>query len=438
MSKKSDVTRREFMNRSGKIAAGVGAAALAAPAIDVLGANDKIRIGVIGPGKRGRYLMGQTIRTAMQGDFPVEFVAVADIFEGWRDEGVKAAGPLAASEIKKYDHYKKLLEDKNVNTVIIATPEHQHAQQIIDAIAAGKDIYCEKPMVHTVKEGKAVAKAAKLSKCVIQIGTQRRSVPLFHKARELVKSGEIGQVTYCEGWWNRNSFVDKNPHGAWRYEIPDGAGKDNINWNEFYVPAPYTDFDLARYFQWRCYFEYSNGIGSDLMVHQIDAINCVMGTSMPKSVVSSGGIYRWKDGRSTPDTWSSILEYEDEGFQINYHSRFSNVQDHYGIKICGTLAQIVINLHHEMSITSEPEWVTGKPEKKYESETFSRTFMTANDEAVREHVKNWLECIQTRNQKTNCDAETGYHGAAIAAMAVQSYREEKKVKWDKEREVAFS
>ena len=472
------VNRREFFNTSGKVTAALGAAAIAGPAINALGANDKIRIGVIGPGKRGKYLMKMATdavtRNELNVDVNMQFVAVADIYEGWAEEGAEK-GELYnenaldnEGEVKIYDHHKKLLEDKNVDAVIIATPEHQHAFQLIDALAAGKDVYCEKPMVQNIGQGKKVLDAFKGSDRVVQVGTQRRSVPLFKKANQIVKSGDIGQVTYCEGWWHRNQS-DGKP-GPWAYPIPEDASPDVINWPEFLYESKKTAFDKQRYFQWRSFWDYSNGIGSDLMVHQIDAICMVMGVGVPKSIVSSGGLYRWKDGRMTPDTWGCLMEFE-EGFHINYNARFSNIcrpneryviqaeidriedkdkkkqletalkvlrrgkvikdkiQD-YGIKICGSKGLIEVFCHHDMNVWPEPKYIWGKGSKlKFQNYKYCNTQAEATDQAVRDHMQNWLESIVTR-KTPNCTVRDGFDGACISNMGTMSFMSGKKVMFD--------
>ncbi|MBZ0257944.1 Gfo/Idh/MocA family oxidoreductase, partial [bacterium] len=237
----SNLTRREFFNKSGKISAVASAAAIAGPAINALGANEYIRVGIIGPGQRGSYLMNMLSQAALREELPIQYVAAADIFEGWRERaGLKMEQMNEqlerAHEVKLYDHHKKLLEDKDVDAVIIATPEHQHAAQLIDALQAGKDVYCEKPMVQNIAQGLEVLKAYKGSKQVVQVGTQRRSVPLFYDARDIIKNGDIGDVTYCEGWWHRNFRPDQVGH-AWRYAIPEDASTDSINWDEFHYDA---------------------------------------------------------------------------------------------------------------------------------------------------------------------------------------------------------
>ena len=456
MSKENQVNRRTFLSRSGKIAAGAGAAVLAAPAIgcagfnrlsgkagasaavlaapaiNVLGANEKILLGVIGPGRRGSYLMLQTQTMAQQSGKEVEFIAVADDFEGWRKRGVDIAKKTAEHDVTGYDDYKKLLENKDVQGVILATPEHQHAYQMIDVIKAGKDMYVEKPMVHTVEEGKQVVKEAGKTKCIIQVGTQRRSVDLYGKANQMVKDGVIGKVTFCQAWWYRNFNDKKQPEWAWRYVIPEGADEKSINWKKFCDPTKEVPFDIKRYFQWRCYWEYSNGIGSDLMVHEVDAVNMVMGTGFPKTFVSSGDIYRWKDGRTTCDTWTTVLEYE-EGFQCVFNSSFSNSQgddqNNYGCRICGTDGTLEIKTHQTLKVFPEPDSVRSKEVKPMEIQASTEGV----NGAVRAHLENFVDCMKSR-KKPNCDVATGYVGASLSAIAVEAYKQGRRLTWDKKKE----
>ncbi|MGI6457049.1 MAG: Gfo/Idh/MocA family protein [bacterium] len=446
MSEKVKVNRREFISRSGKVTAAVGTAVLAGPAINVMGANEKVQIGIIGPGRRGRAVTGLAQQMSAEKKYPIEFVAIADIYDSWRNLAVKEIMKNAmryeldqTEDIATYNDHKELLEDKNVDAVFIATPEHLHAIHMMDTIAAGKDMYVEKPMVHTIEEGLEVLKAVEGRDLVIQVGTQRRSVPLYNIAGEMIRNGEIGEVDYIEGWWYRN-FLKDEPNAAWRYDIPADADQEMIEWQKFLGPAPEVPFDLNRYFQWRCYWDYSNGIGSDLMVHQLDAINMVMGTGMPSSVVSSGNIYRWDDGRTSTDTWSSVFEY-DEGFQVNYRGNFSS-DEHFGIRIFGTDGTIEVLLSSTLNVIPVPE---GRRQNKdlqartiyYPEDNTTGDFMTAHFESVKDHYANWIDCIKSR-KTPNCSVVDGFNGAALSTMAVQAYMEGRRLNWDKEKKRVFA
>ncbi|MFH1737422.1 MAG: Gfo/Idh/MocA family oxidoreductase [bacterium] len=247
MDTKRELDRRKFIGTSAKTAAGIGLAVVAGPAINVLGANETINVGLLGCGSRGRYLV-QTLSKV--GDPNVRMVAVADIFQGsFRERAAMEAKERfenAPEEIKVYDHHTELFADKDIDAVIIATPEHSHYRHIIAACEAGKDIYCEKPMLHDWREGEPVIKAVRKNKRVLQIGTQRRSIDLYQKAAELIKAGAIGKVTQVRAYWHRN-FKEGSRGAAWRKPIPPDATEDVIDWVEFLGSAPYVPMMPAAY-----------------------------------------------------------------------------------------------------------------------------------------------------------------------------------------------
>ncbi len=428
MEKKPGMNRRSFIGKSAKTAAGVGLAVAAGPAINVLGANEMINVALLGCGGRGRHLIR---RLAMIEDPNVRVAAVADIFEGSnREEAAQIAKTRyqnAPPEIKEYDHHSKLYDDKDIDAVVIATPEHSHFRHVIAACEAGKDIYCEKPMLHDWKEGEPVLKAVKKYNRIVQVGTQRRSLPVYQKARELIQAGTIGQVTQVRAFWHRN-FKPGQRGAAWRKPIPEDASEDNVDWIEFLGTAPYVPFDLKRVFNWRCYWEYSNGIGSDLMVHQIDASIMLMNAGMPRTVMASGDIYRWDDGRTTCDTWSAIMEYE--GFQLNYSSTFSNKYLDCGEMFFGTDGTLWMdgnNAERGLKIIPEPEKVRTKDVEEVHIER--------QEDADTCHLANWIDCVRSR-KTPNCDVHEGFCGAATASLAVMSYFQGRRIKWDEARQKA--
>jgi predicted dehydrogenase len=423
---KSNPNRRDFFNQSGKAAA-VAGAVLTMPAINVIGQNDVMRLGIIGSGKRGRYLMTQANMMANRQSKPLEFVAVADTYEDWMYQGMDIAERTGGT-CNGYPTYQEMFEkEKNLDGIVIATPEHLHFEHCSACLEAGMDIYLEKPMVHTYQEGKKLLEVAKGKNKIVQVGTQRRSVPLFKQAGQMIKDGRIGNVHFIEGWWNRN-FSTSSPDPAWLYSIPQDADEETCDWEAFLGSAPKTDFDLKRYFQWRCYWDYSNGIGSDLMVHQIDAIHAVMNSGMPKSVLASGGIYRWKDHRETPDVWSAIIEYDT--YQVNYHARFTNTTDNnrqYGIAMYGNDGTIEITLYQKLHVIPEEPSLRNQDVEEEVIEYSENG--PHNDQGVRDHIENWYDCVKSREQP-NCTLEDGFRGAAIAHMSIMSFKAGKKVIWD--------
>jgi len=418
MRGQNEISRRQFIGKSAKVAAGVGAGILGVPAANVLGANETLRVGVVGPGRRG-YSMMRIINEIPN----VEIVAVCDIFEGWLKRGAEKAREKA-KRVAEYDLYEKLLEAKDIDALVIATPEHVHAQHTIDAIQAGFDVYIEKPMCHTWEEAKEVAAVAEQSDRIVQVGTQRRSIDIYHRAREIVQSGKLGKITQVRAYWFRNS-KDNKPQ--WRYPIPEDASEKNINWRVFLGPAPYKPFSLNRYFQWRCYWDYSNGIASDLMVHQVDIINMIMGSSLPKAVMGMGQMFRWtQSDRETPDTWNAILEYPPSpgsasGHVVNYSSIFSN--EHFGCaeEFLGSDATLVVN--GELKVYAE----------KHRMQEVEELSMPAETTKPGPHLENFFDCVRTRKQP-NCDATQGFHATAAARMAVLSHFSGKKLMWDRTRQ----
>lgn len=431
METRNEMNRRQFIAQTAKTAAGVGLAVAAGPAINVLGANSMINIGVLGPGSRGQHLMSQLSKID---DKQVRIVAIADIFDGsWRDKALAIAEERfegrAPKEIAVYKHYEPLFADKNVDAVIIATPEHSHPRHLIAACKAGKDVYCEKPMLHHWKEGDEILKTAQSTNRIVQIGTQRRSLPVYKKAQELIEAGTIGKVTQVHGFWHRN-FNPNQPGAAWRRTIPPDLEESKVDWKEFLGTAPSVPFSKERYCHWRCYWDYSNGIGSDLMVHQIDATIMVMKAQMPNTVVASGNIYRWDDGRTTCDTWSTIMEYP--GFQFNYSSIFGNQSIDCGEKFYGTDGTIWIdgnNAQNGLKIIPEPDKIRTRDVEAVEIPNE----YGGEGQADMLHIANWVECMRSR-QKPNCDPQDGFYGAAAASMAVISYFEGRRVRWDAERQ----
>ena len=224
--------------------------------------------------------------------------------------------------------YKEILADPSIDAVLIATPEHLHHEMAIAALKAGKHIYIEKPLAHTIEEGEEIVKVANASGKVVQVGTQNRSNSLYHLAKEMIAQGMIGDIHYVRAFWYRNS-PPNDP--AWRYAIPADASPKNTDWDRFLGTAPQAGVrQAAGFYQWRLYWDYSGGISTDLLVHQTDITNFVCGKTVPLSCMASGGIYRWtdaEDDREVPDTLSAVYEYPDK-FHINYSCYFGN--DHYG------------------------------------------------------------------------------------------------------------
>ncbi len=321
--------------------------------------------------------------------------------------------------------YKEILADPKIDAVIIATPEHLHYQMFMDAIKAGKHIYVEKPLAHTIEEGWDMLKAHEKSGKVVQVGTQNRSNSLYIKAKEMVAQGVIGQVRYVRAFWYRNSLED-NP--AWRYAIPSNADAKNTDWDRFLGSAKKRPFNKERFYQWRLYWDYSGGISTDLLVHQTDITNFVCGKAVPQSCVASGGIYRWtKDDREVPDTLSALYEYAGN-FHVNYSCYFGNDHYGYGEQFMGDEGTIEVN--SRQFLRYYPETFQGRAPEKIKSRKPESIDLVGNDnKAVEAHILNWLESVQGK-AKPIAPPSVGQEAAICGHLATLSYRNNKKVLWD--------
>ncbi len=302
-------SRRSFV-RSGLVAAGaLGAAPLAGVvrAASLQGANNRIGVGVIGAGIRGEILIRAT-----QSIPDTRIVGVADVYDGHfaRTREILGAGVVTTRD------YRQLLDDRNVDAVLIVTPDHWHKTMALDAMAAGKDVFIEKPMTHAWDEGEAIIEAAKASRRIVEVGSQWASMPGNPRAIEILKSGRIGTVTQIDGTSNRNTAT-----GAWYYPVPPDASPATIDWPRFLGPAKSVPFDAERFFRWRLYWDYSGGLPTDLFVHLVTATHTLTGVTMPKRVTGIGGTFRWKD-REVPDQMAAIVEYDD--FTLNLSGTANN------------------------------------------------------------------------------------------------------------------
>ena len=303
---KDELSRRNFVKTAGAV---LGAAPAVVPA---LGANDKLNVAWIGVGTRGNYLM-QRFFAVPENKNEANVVAVCDAYKGYLARSKDLIQSNGGAPPKTYEDYKELLKDPSIDVVVIATPEHLHYPMFMAAIKAGKNVYVEKPLAHTIEEGAEMVKAWQKSGKIVQVGTQNRSNTLYQKAKEMIGQGMIGDIHYVRAFWYRNS-LDSDP--AWRYVIPPDASPENTAWDRFLEGTKKRNFDKQRFYQWRLYWDYSGGISTDLLVHQTDITNFVCSKTVPSTCVSSGGIYRWpNDDREVPDVATIVADY-DEGCQL--------------------------------------------------------------------------------------------------------------------------
>ena len=322
---KDSLTRRDF------IRIGAGAAALSAAAkvtileprtlwasVHPVPPSDMIRFGIIGTGVEGCSLLGAT--RPITG---VECVAAADLYDSRQ---IAAKEALGGKNIDTTREYRRILDRKDIDAVLVATPDHWHRKLVVEAAQAGKDVYCEKPMSHSVEDGLAMIDAVKKNNRVCTIGSQRVSSILYAKAKEIWDSGRLGMVDTIEAAWDRNT-----DSGAWVYPIPPDASEQTIDWRTWLGEAPARSYDPVRFFRWRCYRDYGAGLAGDLFVHLLSGIHHVTGTNRPPDrAQSSGGIYHYNDGREFPDLLWTIYDYPHFQLVLRCNHNNSEVGEFFG------------------------------------------------------------------------------------------------------------
>lgn len=403
-----NISRREVV----KGAAG-SAAIVAGYAATAMGyaANEEITVGCIGTGGRCRRLM-ESLRT-IKG---VRIAAVCDIWDFHLEEGRKLAEPNAFAT----KEYERLLDRKDIDAVLIGTPDHWHVPITIDACAAGKDVYVEKPLTHDLAEGQAVIDAENKHQRIVQVGTQQRSMPHIQKAREIIQSGQLGEIHKVHLTWNRNA-----PRSA-----PPNLNIDpkSVDWKRFLGNAKAQPFDEYRFRQWRWFWDFGGGIFTDLMVHWIDVVHWVLDLDHPASAVSIGDHFQAKGLWETPDTVQTLLKYEDRGVQAYFEGTFINARNASMCEFMGSEATLYMDrgryeIHPERRSKLKPsELVIGEGPR-------GADFYNQPDGELL-HLTNWIECIRTR-QKPLCPAEAGVSAAAAAHLANIALRSENAAKWKK-------
>jgi len=441
----SSVSRRKFMLQGTAGAAGLGlflngkrvhleAAPLPRPASPI----DRVNVGFIGYGIRGCFVM-ECVKQTEQANL----IAVADCYQGH----LERAKERTEGTIETYfAQYKKLLERKDLDAVIIATPDHWHTPMVLDAVSAGKDVYIEKPMTYRIAEGPKVIEAAKRNNRIVQVGSQWVSSPMHKKAKEIVQSGRIGKVTKIIASYNRNSST-----GAWNYPIPpDLKDGENFSWEEWLGSAPKRPFDPERVFRYRKYWDYSGGISTDLFVHLINTIHFVMDAKMPDAVTAIGCILVRHDGREVPDTLDALFDYP--SFHVNMSSTMNNSSaSQQGIQYLGTEGTLMVTLAADMTLTNETPresyqsqiepwpkklqdqfWSEGKHREEsnpYVRAEGSMDFKASGPEATVFHLSEFFGSVRSRREPVE-DAEMGHRSAAAGHMVNLSVRSGKRMVWE--------
>jgi len=440
---KNQMERRSFLL--------AGAAVLGTSALSygrIIGANDRISLGLIGAGRRGRELA--SVVADIKGSYNAEMTAVCDLWSVNREHATKTAGQVYGRAPRSFMQMEDLLALNDVDAVLIATADHQHAPMLKLVAEAGKDAYCEKPMANVLEEAKAARDAVRSRNLIVQIGTQHRSEPYQNAAKDQIRRGELGDVSKVEMVWNYHG-----PRWRGREEVSQIREQDT-DWKNWLLTKPYRPFDPRAYFEFRLYKEFSSGIPDQWMSHGIDLVNYFLEDPFPKSVVAMGGVYAWHDGRENPDTFHALLEYP-KGFLVSYSTSFGNDSDS-STRIMGAKATL-INIggegsqrwkmveekgNHEDNPFVHRNQKTIKLGDKSRSLPFTQRLVTGAVEktygplpfisdANPSHMKNWFECLRSRSQP-NATVEHGFAHSVAVIMAARAQREGKKLYWDRANE----
>jgi predicted dehydrogenase len=417
-------TRRHFLGRSSLAAAALGNVAAAKsrtmkPSVSarsaarVVGANDRINVGMIGTGGMGTAHLRSFVRQSEETK-DIQVVAVCDVYAR-RKENARKIGKLAEKDV--HHDYRELLARNDVDAVLIATPDHWHGQMALDAMLAGKDVYLQKPMTYTIEEARQLAETARKQGRILQVGSQGLSDPRVHKIKELIGQGEIGELLWAQATASRNSLL-----GEWNWRIDKEGTPETIDWNRWLGPAPKRPFSAERYFRWRKYWDYSGGIATDLYYHSLGPVLFAMGAEFPVSVTAAGGIYVQKD-REVPDTYATLIEYPN--FYITLSGSMANeaggkyhpmvIYGHKG-SIVFERGRIVVLPESPMPGTFDKRTEPPKPAKTYEVE--------AARDSHRARTDNFFACMRSR-KAPNLDADFGYKVMTAIRLGVDSYRERK-------------
>jgi predicted dehydrogenase len=437
MTRRNATSRRDFIKQvgagavaaTGTVAAGqrLGAAPRM-PAISqgrVPGANDRINVGFVGCGGR----MNSHIRRVMERNkerADVQAVAVNDI---WDKRKQRAREATAVDERSVYHDYRELCARKDVDVVVISSPDHWHHAHAMEALKNGKDVYLEKPMTYTVDEAREIAETVQSSGRILQVGSQYTSMDHFWKARKAIEDGLLGKVVWASGGFGRN----RNQRGEWNYAIDPDATEKTLDWKAFLGPAPKRAFDPERYFRWRKYWDYSGGIATDLFYHTVSPLLVAIGGDFPLRVTSSGGIYMQKD-REVPDTFFMNVDYPAWTMQLA-----CSVASGVGapLVIHGTEATLFIGQNSESLTNTTMELV---PDAEYREEFRKKTGAETMKVEVQPfprgshpHMDNFLDCVRSRKEP-NLPARLGYQAMAAIGMGVQSYRDSEVLFFDRKKE----
>jgi predicted dehydrogenase len=392
------VDRRDFIKT-----AGAATAATALSYSRILGANDRVRLGLVGCGSRGVGIMNTFLKlTADAG-------AVCDVYAAQVDQARKTA-----TGAKAFKDHRRVLDMKDLDAVIVAVPDHWHTTITIDALNAGKDVYVEKPLTLRIDEGPEIVKAARVNKRICQVGMQQRSGRHYLQAKqEYLDTKKLGRITLVRTWWHGNTFHLRRAPDSLKTLPAD------LDWARFLGPVKWREWDPQQYYNWRAYLDYGGGQVTDLFTHWIDVVHMFMGQDIPIAASASGGVYAYKDGRTAPDTIQVLLEYPTE-FTSTFEATLVPSITGAGIEFCGTEGRLVITrARFDVFEPKNPTPIAS---------------VEASGSMDQDHVQNFVDCVKSR-QLPNGDVLIGHRSAQASHLGNIAYVEKRRIQFDPVREV---
>jgi len=438
-------SRRKFISNSVKATGAVylGAIGFSAKSYArIIGANDRVGLGVVGFSDRFRSSLFPSFMNH-QKEMNFEIIAVSDLWKLRREEALPFFKQKMGTDVKTCVNNDELYKIKEIDAVIISTADFQHARHCIEAVSAGKDAYCEKPFAETMEDNRAALKAVKESKSIVQIGSQRRSGTNYTAAADFIKQGKFGPITMVELTWNVNQ------PGRWRRpNVVPLLKEEDTDWKRWQLNRPTEAFDARKYLEFRLFWPYSSGMPGQWMCHQIDTVHWFTGLPHPRSVVSNGGIYTWKDGRKNWDTMTAVFDYGplddySTGFQVYFTSRMSNGDENP--------KEIYFSNGGELNLNTNKVTPTGGLTKNFADAMHMQPNLlpevslddpgvkavasanTGGDPLTSAHMRNWMDCVRSRKQP-NAPIEAGYQHAIASIMTNASVRTGKKVVFDDKKQ----
>ena len=391
--------RRELLRRVSTTATAMTAASYQR----IMGANDAIQLGLIGAGERGRFVMSQFQETKR-----VNVAAVCDIYAANIDKARQTA-----VNAKNFSDHRKLIDVKELDAVLVATPDHWHSTVALDALRAGKDVYVEKPLTLKIEEGPELVKAARVNERVCQVGMQQRSGRHYLQAKKMyMDTGALGKISLVRTWWHGNTYhLRKAPASL-------AQRPSNLDWARFLGPLKWREWDPQQYWNWRAYLDFGGGQVTDLFTHWVDVVHMFMGPDVPISATASGGVYAFKDGRTAPDTINVLLEYPGD-YTVTFEATLVPGITGYGIEFCGTKGKLYIDRsRYEFREVGQKTGVEVKAE---------------GPDMTLDHVANFLDCVKSR-QKPNGDVLIGHRSAQASHLGNLAYLQKRRLNFDPQRE----